>query len=97
MGGGFRGFITTKFSITENEKHLVRKRRFFGVRKEDEVDFDCKISKCGLSTVAFETFAIKHIHTQKHNFYLDWIKHMEFKKGCCKHGSKEMSRRTQSS
>jgi hypothetical protein len=25
MGGGFRGFITTKFSITENEKHLKEK------------------------------------------------------------------------
>lgn len=43
MGGGFCGFITTKFSITENEKHLVSERE----KQKDEVDFDCKISKCG--------------------------------------------------
>ena len=55
-GWRFRGFITTKFSITENEKHPSE-------REKDEVDFDCKISKCGSSIVVFETFAIKHTHT----------------------------------
>lgn len=35
-------------------------------REKDEVDFDCKISKCGSSIVAFETFAIKHKHTDTH-------------------------------